>query len=59
MLRRKDLDVLKGFSIIFVILYHLGFVESGYLGVDVFLLSMDFLLSRLFVKKSATETSNI
>ena len=34
---RYDLDLLKGFAIIAVMLYHAGWCKSGYLGVDVFL----------------------
>ena len=41
---RKDLDILKGIAIIAVILFHLGIVKSGYLGVDVFLVINGFLI---------------
>ena len=34
---RHDLDLLKGFAILAVVLYHAGYCKSGYLGVDVFL----------------------
>ncbi len=33
---RDDLDLLKGFAIIAVVLYHMGISSCGYLGVDVF-----------------------
>ena len=33
---RFDLDLLKGLSIIAVVLYHIGWLSTGYLGVDVF-----------------------
>lgn len=33
---RLDLDMLKGLSIIAVVLYHIGWLSTGYLGVDVF-----------------------
>lgn len=32
------LDILKGFAILGVILYHLGLLPLGYLGVEIFLL---------------------
>ncbi len=41
---RKDLDILKGISIIAVILYHVGILKSGYLGVDIFFLINGFLV---------------
>lgn len=41
---RYDLDVLKGITIIAVVLYHAGWCKSGYLGVDVF-----FVLNGYFV----------
>jgi len=42
--RRTDLDFIKGFSIIAVILYHVGILPYGYLGVDVFLVISGFLI---------------
>lgn len=41
---RKDLDLLKGISIIAVVLYHLGLLPYGYLGVDTFLVINGFLI---------------
>lgn len=41
---RIDIDVLKGFAIIAVLLYHLGLLKSGYLGVDAF-----FVINGFFV----------
>lgn len=41
---RKDLDLLKGISIIAVVLYHLGILPYGYLGVDTFLVINGFLI---------------
>lgn len=42
--RRSDLDFLKGLSIIAVILYHVGILPYGFLGVECFLVISGFLL---------------
>lgn len=52
--RRVDIDCLKGVAIIAVCLYHMGFLDSGYLGVDIFfVINGYFILPRLWesVKK--------
>lgn len=43
----QDINVLKGIAIIAVVLFHLGFFKSGYLGVDLF-----FVIKRFFVISS-------
>ena len=43
-IHRNDLDILKGISIIAVVLYHMGLAPGGYLGVDVFLVINVFLI---------------
>lgn len=48
---RRDIDVLKGISIIAVVLYHLGIMNSGYLGVDVFLVINGYLVIPSILKK--------
>lgn len=48
--RRNDIDAIKGLAIIFVVLYHMGIMESGYLGVDVF-----FVLGGFFIVSSVTK----
>ena len=44
MMYREDLDTIKGFSIIAVVLFHIGLLKSGYLGVDTFFVINGFLL---------------
>lgn len=41
--RRTDIDLLKGLAIVAVVLYHMGLLESGYLGVDVFFVVSGYL----------------
>lgn len=48
---RKDIDVLKGVAIIAVVLYHLGLLKSGYLGVDAFFVINGFLVIPSIINK--------
>ena len=47
---RNDLDLLKGFAIIAVVLYHMGISRSGYLGVDAF-----FVINGFFIMPRVTK----
>ena len=48
---RSDLDALKGIAIIAVVLFHLGLLKSGYLGVDAFFVINGFLVIPSIIKK--------
>ena len=52
--RNSLLDLLKGIAIVSVILYHAGFLENGYLGVDVFLVICGFLTTKTLIRKMDT-----
>ncbi|MCC8037110.1 MAG: acyltransferase [Bacteroidales bacterium] len=44
--RYVDLDALKGVAIIGIVLFHLGVVPFGFLGVDIFLVINGFLIAK-------------
>lgn len=48
---RKDIDALKGIAIITVVLFHMGLLKSGYLGVDAFFVINGFLVVPALYKK--------
>jgi len=52
-LHRDDLDLLKGFAIIAVVLYHMGISQYGYLGVDVFFAINGFLIMPKVIREVA------
>lgn len=47
---RKDIQILRGVSVLLVVLFHLGFTffKSGFLGVDVFFVISGFLMAILY-----------
>ena len=57
---RNDIDAYKGIAIIAVVLFHLGYLKSGYLGVDLFFVINGFLVIPSILKKmEASEFSLI
>lgn len=52
---RYDIDAWKGFAIISIILYHMGILKSGYLGVEIFLVINGCLVIPSVVKQIQEE----
>lgn len=52
---RSDIQALRGFAILSVLLFHarMPFIPGGYLGVDVFFVISGFLITNLIVKQIA------
>lgn len=47
---RTDINFLKSFAIIIIILFHAGLLKNGYLGVDIFLVVAGFLTTKSILK---------
>jgi peptidoglycan/LPS O-acetylase OafA/YrhL len=47
---RIDLDIIKAISIIAVVFYHVGWLDTGYLGVDIFFAINGFLIIPSLIK---------
>ncbi len=55
---RPDIDILKGIAILAVVIYHMGFLPHGYLGVDVFLVINGFLIIPSVYKRTEEGSFN-
>ena len=53
-MRVNSIDVLKAFAIIAVVLYHLGYIPYGYLGVDLFLVISGFFTTKSLLHRNLT-----
>jgi len=53
---RKDIQILRGVSVLLVVLFHLqiGGMQSGYLGVDIFFVISGFLMATLYRRDRKT-----
>ena len=44
--RRRDIDGLRGLAIIFVVLFHAGWLDGGFIGVDIFIVISGYFIGR-------------
>ncbi|KAF2333139.1 acyltransferase family protein [Flavobacterium daemonense] len=56
---RVDIDGVRGVAVISVILFHLGFLPNGYLGVDVFFVISGYLITGIVYNEVKENTFSI
>ena len=56
---RTDIDGLRALAVVSVILFHLGFLPNGYLGVDVFFVISGYLITSIVYRESEQDKFSI
>jgi len=56
---RRDIDGLRAVAVLAVLLFHLGYVPAGYLGVDVFFVISGYLITGIVVRQVETQRFSI
>lgn len=56
---RTDIDGIRGLAVISVILFHLGYLQNGYLGVDIFFVISGYLITSIVFREVNENTFSI
>ncbi|MEG2078290.1 acyltransferase [Chryseobacterium sp.] len=56
---RKDIDGLRAIAVLAVIIFHVGFLPMGYLGVDVFFVISGYLITKIIYKETLSGNFSI
>jgi len=56
---RKDIDGLRAFAVLSVLIFHLGFLPKGFLGVDVFFLISGYLITDILYREISEDTYSV
>ena len=59
MVYRDDIDGLRALAVISVVLFHLGYVSNGYLGVDVFFVISGYLITGIIYRQSVRKSFSL
>lgn len=59
MIYRRDIDGLRALAVISVILFHLGYLPNGYLGVDVFFVISGYLITSIVYPEAAENVFSV
>src|SRR5262245_35589189 len=60
-MRRMDIQALRGIGVLYVVIYHanLGFLQSGFLGVDIFFVISGYLITNMICKELDSGTFSV
>ena len=59
MVYRDDIDGLRALAVISVVLFHLGYISNGYLGVDVFFVISGYLITGIIYRQSVSKSFSL